>query len=205
MFNFLLKSFTTIGFFVYLILNQSSHSQASKTHEFKSSKAYQCSQNKIDKKYHTLKDLEFNYHKILNEIRHKLESESKQNNIQTNILDDIKKKIQILEIHHQEMINNLKSSAPTPKLNQKIEFAQIIDAEATEWVEDLKKAYNTKTKRKVEELLNNSQAEELPTTQKSVPSKTLNYDEQMIDPNFTPYKSVKEIVGDTEEHERQYD
>lgn len=205
MFNFSLKIFMTVELLTTLMINNPSYAQSSKINKSSINKTYQ-SKNKNQKKDHqTLHDLEFNYHKILSEIRRKLEAESKQNNIQSNLLDDLKKKIKLLEIHHQEMVNNLKSSAPTPKLNQKIEIDQIINSDSSEWVEDLKKVYNTKAKIGNDVLLNSSQAEELPTTQKSVPSKTLDYSEQMIDTHFTPYKSVNEIIENSDEHKHSYD
>lgn len=204
--HFSLKLFSTLALCNSLIQNSCVHSHNSDQKTIKKIETYQSIEKKQKRSNQKLKDIEFNFHKILSEIRRKLEAESKQNNIQTNLLEDLKKKIKLLELQHQEIINNLKSTAPTPKLNQKIEISQIIDPDAVEWVENLKKVYEIDIKKKSEDLSNYSKAQDLPTANKSVPLKTLNYDEQMINTNYTPYKSVREIIGEnTEEHERQYD
>ncbi|MBA4249863.1 MAG: hypothetical protein C0432_05110 [Candidatus Puniceispirillum sp.] len=161
---------------------------------------------KVDHHYLAkLKDIQINYHKVLEEIRVKLESESKKNCLQTNHLEDAKKKIKLLEIHYQELVSSLKSSAPTPKLNQKIDISLLMGSDSAEWIEQLKKAYDSKAKKNNDGPNAFYQTQDLPVSQKSVPTKTLDYDDQMINKNFTPYNTVQEIDENLNKQALQYE
>ncbi len=162
--------------------------------------------NKTEADHHylaQLKDIEINYHKVLEEIRLKLESGSKKNCLQTNHLEDAKKKIKLLEAHYQELVNSLKSTAPTPKLNQKIDISLLMGSDPTEWIEQLKKAYDSKPKNDNLNII--YQTQDLPISQKSVPTKTLDSEDQVINQSYTPYNSVQEIKEDPNKTELQYD